>query len=262
MQQAILDFLERDSFKNIVLLKMLHAYGDQIERYFLQTAEGTGLLLLLPTQVSHYDATTYPQTKYVVLFSTDNLEATRSLFNHIPTHCNLIFKLMDEAVKRQLASIFPLRRVTAFLSYTSRPQSNFVPDPAVQITHAVDEASLAMYESQGHPRATVQRQFADGEAIHFALYQQGQPVSLCFTYRNYDKIWEIGGVWSDPAQRRKGYARRVVATALHTLTQGQRLPRYQVHETNHASIYLAQSLGLIRFVEIEHFLFEPRGLTE
>ncbi|MFN8439201.1 MAG: GNAT family N-acetyltransferase [Caldilineaceae bacterium] len=262
MQPAILNFLERDVFKNIVLLKMLHAYGDYMEQHFMQTAEGTGLLLLLPTQVSYYDATTYPQTKYVVLFSTDNLEATQTLFDHIPTDCNLIFKLMDEAVKGKLASIFPLQRVTSFLSYTSRPESCFVPDPEVHITHTVDEASLTMYESQGHPRATVQRQFADGEAIHFSFYQQEKPVSLCFTYRNYDKVWEIGGVWSDPAQRRKGYARRVVATALHTLTQKQRTPRYQVHETNRASIQLAESLGLIRFVEIEHFLAKTKVLTE
>lgn len=256
MLQRILHFLEQDAFKNIVLLKMLHAYGDQIERHFVQTREGSGVLLLLPTRVSHYDAKTYPQTEVVVLFSTNNLEATQSLFNYIPRDCNLIFKLMDAEVKSRLATLFPWRRATAFLSYTNRMESNFVPDPEVQITNSVDEDSLAMYETQGHPRETVRKQFADGEALHFALYQQEHPVSLCFTYRNYGNVWEIGGVWSDPVFRRKGFARRVVATALHTLTQTQRIPRYQVHEANQASIQLAESLGLIRFVEIEHFLYE------
>ena len=53
--------------------------------------------------------------------------------------------------------------------------------------------------------------------------------------------------------RRKGYARLLVECALHTLALRQCIPRYQVHEDNHASIRLAETIGLRWFVTMEHW---------
>ena len=92
MNPAILKFLEKDVLKNIVLLKMLHAYGSQIEVHFQQIDDTSAVLLLLPTHAFYYDAQTYPQTKYVVLFSTDDLHTHRTLLDRIPTDCNLYRK--------------------------------------------------------------------------------------------------------------------------------------------------------------------------
>ena len=65
---------------------------------------------------------------------------------------------------------------------------------------------------------------------------------------------EIAGVYAIPSERRKGYARLLVESALHTLTLRQCIPRYQVHEDNHASIQLAEKIGLRRFVTMDHWL--------
>jgi RimJ/RimL family protein N-acetyltransferase len=48
-----------------------------------------------------------------------------------------------------------------------------------------------------------------------------------------------------------------VRTALAELGGRGLLPRYQVHDDNIASIRLAESIGLTRFLEITHFLYTP-----
>ena len=68
---------------------MLHSYGDQIETHFQQVDGSSAVLLLLPTHAFYYDAQTYPQTKFVVLFSTDNLSANLGFWMH--PDCNLVF---------------------------------------------------------------------------------------------------------------------------------------------------------------------------
>jgi hypothetical protein len=45
-----------------------------------------------------------------------------------------------------------------------------------------------------------------------------------------------------------------VETALSALSDARRVPRYQVLEDNVASIQLAESIGLERFVTVEHWV--------
>ena len=83
-------------------------------------------------------------------------------------------------------------------------------------------------------------------------------MSTCFVFKNYADIWEIGGVYTASAYRRQGLGTRIVKTAIRTLRDRAKRPRYQVLETNEASIRLAESLGLERFVTTEHYLYWPR----
>ena len=59
-----------------------------------------------------------------------------------------------------------------------------------------------------------------------------------------------------PSQRRKGFAARVVRTALAELAARGLAPRYQVEEHNKASIHLANSIGLVPFLTIVHYVHE------
>ena len=79
-------------------------------------------------------------------------------------------------------------------------------------------------------------------------------VATCFAYPNFSSVYEIGGVYTIPSERRKGYARLLVETALHRLALRQCIPRYQAHEDNYGSIKLAEALGLQHFVTMEHWL--------
>jgi hypothetical protein len=54
----------------------------------------------------------------------------------------------------------------------------------------------------------------------------------------------------------------VAATAIGALLGQGKILRYQVVETNIASIHLAQSLGLERFVATEHYLYSATDLDQ
>lgn len=256
--QSVIAFLSRDVLRNIVLLKMLHAYAEAIQSTYVEDNSGAGVLLLLPTRVSAFDAQTYPSSEYVVFLSTTGPAVTQALLSHFPTHHNLVFKFLDPTDRAVVERRFRLKRTTAYLSFTCPPGSQFSASNEVIVSNQADERCLDLFAEQGHPSETVRGYFAGGEALAFALYQNNLPRSACFAAVNFGSVWEIGGLYTPPGERRKGYARQVVETALHVLLRRHYIPRYQVHEENHASIRLAESLGLRQFVSMEHYVYEHR----
>ncbi len=94
--------------------------------------------------------------------------------------------------------------------------------------------------------------------MSLTVFEGARPLATCFTFRNYETIWEIGGVYTHPSHRRQGLACQVVETALHSVLSRGYIPRYQVRETNLASMQLAETLGLQAFVTTEHFVYEPQ----
>jgi len=252
--QPALDFLSRDTLRNIVLLKMLTLFPDAIECHYYEDHAGAGVLLLLPTQVFSFDRHTYPLNQYVVLISATNQAIVRQLLTFVPQGVPLVFKLLDDADRQTVAQLFALRRATAFVSYTAPAGQHFALSRRVRVSECVDEPCFALYAAQGHSREDMARYFAAGGALAFTIYQAATPIATCFTYPNFGNVYEIAGVHTIPSERRKGYARLLAESALHTLAQRQSIPRYQVHEDNHASIRLAESIGLRRFVTMEHWL--------
>ncbi len=256
--QPLLTFLNQNPLKNIVLLKMLTAYPADCQCFYTEQGDDKGVLLLLPTPVFPYDRHTYPSTAYVVLLSTTGPAMTEALLPFIPRNQKLVCKLMDRHDQTVLRQAFHLQRTTAFVSYTAARGSQFTADADVTISMQPDDACWAIYGSQGHERASMEPLFAAQQALAFTCYAGATPLSVCFTYRNYGSIWEIGSVYTAESARRQGYARRIVQTALHVLLAQQRIPRYQVHEQNAPSLALAEALGLYRFLTIEHFLAEAK----
>ena len=257
VQQEAIAFLRRDSLRNIVPLKMLTAYPAVIETHYHAAGDEAAALLLFPTNAFAYDRATYADLDLVVILAATTPAAADALLPQIPTDKKLIFKLMDEAVHQVLAASLPLQRVTAFLSYTATDRQRFGARPAVTVADQVDERLYPLFAGQGHEATELHRYFAGGQARTYTLYQAYEPVAACFSYQNFDTIHEIGGVFTLPAQRRKGYAQQVVETAVHSLLNRGCLPRYQVHESNAPSIALAEQIGLQRFVTVEHWRYVP-----
>ncbi|MCE7989724.1 MAG: GNAT family N-acetyltransferase [Caldilinea sp. CFX5] len=257
VQQAIIAFLKRDPLRNIVPLKMLTAYPTVIDTHYYEAGNGAAALLLFPTSAFAYDRATYADLDLVVILAATTAEAATALLPQIPMQRRLIFKLMDAHVRDLLATRFTLQRVTAFLSYTATAIDHFAPSPDVVPAAQVDERLYPHFAAQGHDAEELQRYFADGQARAFTLYKSAEPIASCFTYRNFEQIHEIGGVFTIPGERRKGHAQQVVTTAVHALRQRDCLPRYQVHEGNQPSIALAEQIGLTRFVTVEHWRYVP-----
>lgn len=251
---AALAFLERDVLKNIVPLKMLQAYSPAITCRYLERGAEVGVLVTLPPTVFSYDAEDYPDADWIVLLSTTGPAVAEALLDLVPSSEALVFKLFDPADRAVVARRFPLRRVTGFVSYTSRPGSEWPPVDDVAVSEALDERSLAIFVARGHNRADVRRRFEAGQAVSFVVERAGEPLALCYVYQNFGPVWEIAGVYTAREARRNGLGRRVVAAALHTLTRRGLTPRYHVNEANAPSVGLAEALELVPFVTIEHFL--------
>ena len=252
--QPALAFLSMNLLRNIVLLKMLTLFPDAVECHYCEDHAGAGVLLLLPTQAVSFDRHSYPSTQYVVLLSATSQNLVRQLLTFVPQGVPLVFKLLDDADRQTVAQLFALRRATAFVSYTAPVSQHFALSSSVRVSEHVYEPCFALYAAQGHSREDMSSYFAAGAALAFTIYQEATPIATCFTYPNFGDVYEIAGVYTIPSERRQGYARLLVESALHTLALRQCIPRYQVHEDNHASIRLAEALGLRRFVTMEHWL--------
>ena len=124
------------------------------------------------------------------------------------------------------------------------------------MTTAPGEVAFRMFETQGHERSWVNSMLASAFAC--MLEQGSDTVSVCLVYENWGPVWDVGGVVTAPAHRRKGLGARVVRTALAELNERALKPRYQVEEHNAASISLARSVGLTPFVTITHYLTSAR----
>ena len=255
--RRVVEFLEHDPFRNIVLLKTLHYYSHVIRCHFHEGPEAVGVLLLLPGGASSFDRQNYPGTDYVVFIAAPDPAILPELLQHVPRGKKLLFKLMDPRHNTLVQGFFGLDRVNAFVSYTAPPGKLYASVDGVTVSGMPGDACLDIYAALGHSREELKPRFANGQAISFTVYGNDRPLATCFTFPNYGKIYEIGGVYTDPGRRRSGLARKVVEAALHHLGHTVFLARYQVQEDNRASILLAESIGLRHVVTYEHWRHDP-----
>jgi GNAT superfamily N-acetyltransferase len=244
--------LQRDLLRNIVPLKMLAAYGDSIVCHYGEASGGGAALLLLPTAVSFWDAMHYPDTDTIALLAAECAPAAELLIDAMPLR-RAVYKLPGDREYTVVARQAALRRTTAFISYTSVGAAG-APDAEVVVAPRVAAAAWSIFAAQGHDPHAIDAACAAGAGIVCTLARSGAVAAVCFAMAIAPGIWEIGGVWSDPAQRRQGLARRVVASALHELARRGVRPRYQVHEENIPSLRLADALGLRPFVTVTHYV--------
>lgn len=250
---TVIESLEREPLRNIVLLKHLEAYPDHTQVHHVVDGAGTATLVLLKVAVSAYDSRTYPAATFAALISSDHPDLTRELLDAVPPDVGVVFKLSNDDDRDVVASQFSLARTTSVLSFTAR-SSRFASDDGVHLTAEPSETMYAFFASQDHTRDWLEPLLQTGRAFTCVLERNGLPLAVCFAFENYRRVWEVGGVFTPPEHRGQGLAARVVRTALAELERRHLLPRYQVHEENVPSVRLAQSIGLDQFLQITHFL--------
>ena len=251
--QEVFTWLEGDTLKHILLLKMLAAYTQAVRCYTLQHPGAAGVLLLLPVRVSAFDRQWYPDADYIVFLAAADPGLVRALLANVPAGCNLVFKLTDSHIQAIAAEQFKLRRVTAYISYTTPAGYQGPAAGGVVVSDRLDGRCYELYRVQGYDRAEVEHYFAGGRALSFTRYQGERPIAGCFTYQNYGQVHEIASVYTVPGERRPGHGRAVVRSAQASLISRQLVPRYQVREDNEPSIRLAEAMGLEPFVTTVHW---------
>lgn len=252
--QNVIDELARNPLRHVVLLKHLLAYPEHVKVHRVSGPEGAATLVALDTSVSPYDRQAYPMAAVAAFVSSDHPALTASLMSHVPRGVGIVFKLSKEADLAPVRSQFPVTRRTAFASFTSA--GGFAPVPGVHITSAPGDAAFRLFETQGHDRAWLEPLLLSGGAFACVAERDGDTLSACFAFENYGPVWEVGGVVTAPAHRRRGLGMRVVRAALAELRERGLAPRYQVEEHNKASIGLARSVGLVPLLTIVHYAHE------
>jgi GNAT superfamily N-acetyltransferase len=255
MDTAITRALERDPLRNIVLLRHLQAFPGHTRAHRVEDSRGAATLVLFDISAGAWDRRIYPMAAWAALITSDHPALTRRLLAFVPHDAGIVFKLASDADREAVAAAFPVERTLAILSFAAR--ASFAPDAQVRVTRDPDAGLYALFESQHHSRTWLEPQIRSGRAFICALDHDGRPHAVCFAFENYGTIWEVGGVFTLPACRGQGLAARVVRTALAELQALALVPRYQVQDDNVASIRLAESVGLERFLTITHFLHVP-----
>ncbi len=245
--------LQHDVLRHIVTLKMLQLHGEAIELRFAEDGDGWALVSLLPVQVSDFDRRAYAESRFVVLVDGTSAASKLALLEGLPTD-RLVIKTYDDLVRRFALARLRARRVQTFVSLTlpagARPEA--APPGVVESGVLVPEVAR-MLSNNGYTLEDLASQFAAG-ARWFATQEGGRTVSAGFVFPNFDAVWEIGGLFTEPGWRRQGRARSIVVAALSHLVSRSRVPRYQARSDNLESIRLAQAAGLREFLRLDHLL--------
>jgi len=237
--------------RNIVLLKHLQAYREHVRVHRVADATGAATLVLLDAAASAYDRETYPRAAVAAFISSEHPALTAALLSHVPRGVGIVFKLSREADLTPVQSQFSVERRTAFVSLTSTGAVE--PAADVRITAEPDDATLELFETQGHDWSWLRPRLRSGRAFACVLEGGGDTLSAYIAFEIYGRVWEVGGVVTAPSHRRRGLGARVVRTALAELAGRGLVPRYQVEEHNTPSIGLAAAVGLAPFLTIVHY---------
>lgn len=245
-----IDVLATEPLHHIVLLKQLLAFPDHVRVHRVSGAAGSAMLVALDVSASAYDRQAYPGAAIAAVISSDAAELTAALLQHLPRDVGIVFKLSRDADLAAVAAHFPVIRRTAFVSFTST--AGYAADPGVLVTSQPGDAAFELFEDQGHERSWLEPMLRSGSAFACVLGGR-ETASACIAFENHGSVWEVGGVVTALSQRRKGFAARVVRTALAELAARRLTPRYQVEEHNKDSLQLAQAIGLVPFLTIVHY---------
>ncbi|MGE7616218.1 GNAT family N-acetyltransferase [Paenibacillus sp. NPDC101420] len=249
----IITRLRKEPLKNVSLLKMLTSFHEVMESHLVEQGNQWGVLLLLPASAYAYDHRVYPQADYIVFMDYSSPDVFRALFQLLPPQAKIVFKLQDVNYKEALSSHFSMEKVRGFYSYSTAEGQIYPKDEDVVISHVVDDRLIPLWAANHYTKDEIEDYFQNG-AFSVSIFLDDNPVSTCLAFRNEETIWEIGAVHTLESSQRNGYAKKVVQTAIQETLERGFIPRYHVLETNQASIRLAESIGLVPCVQLEHWI--------
>ncbi len=256
--KQIFNYLNQDQLRNIVLLKMLATNDQGIEMRYVENGRSAGVLMILPSHHFSYDAQTYPDKDLIVIISADAPDVIEKMIPYLPQDKDLVFKLFTEDAFDTLSAHFELERQRSFISFSCQPDAQFNKQPDVSVLYKLDDRILPHFVENGYTEKEVRHWFANQQAIGFAIWQGEMAKSVGMAYQNYGNIWEIGGLHTVHSARRGGNAQKIVETSLNILLAEGKIPRYQIHEANIASRYLAEKVGLRPFLVTDHYLYKGK----
>jgi ribosomal protein S18 acetylase RimI-like enzyme len=245
----VIERLRADPLRHIVALKMLGQYPEHARLELREAGPAWAVSAVFPASVSAYDARAYPTAEFLALIDGNAPSSMLALLDELP-HAPLVLKTSHRAIARRAVRRGG-RFERAFLSFSSIRALTPEAAPVTEGGPGLDPALARAFAHHGNDLEYLDHCFRNG-ARWFAIRDGAAVCSACLVYRNFDPIWEIAGLFTQPEWRRQGLARRVVTAALRYLHAHNRQPRYQVDTANRASIELARALGLAELLRVEH----------
>jgi len=249
------ELLDAERFIHVSHLKMLEEYENTIEYRLIEDGSMWGVLLLLPVASSAFDAVIYPEARYVVYLACSDEQIIPELLKEIPNDKDLVFKIHRPIYRDIVGKQFPLIWKRAYLSYSCQSLDPCEDCPDVIKSACMDERLLPLWNKNGYAKSDIEKYFAKG-ASSFSIYKDNKPISTCLIFHNCYDIWEVGAVHTIENERGKGYAKKVVRAALNEILKAGNVPKYQVAHSNLPSIKLAESLGMVLFLKLEHYYYK------
>lgn len=246
-------YLSRDPLPSISLLKYLQSHPQDTESFHLRGEEGEAVLVLLQVAASPYDRETYPGARLVCFIASDGPDLTRRLLAHVPRGVPIVFKLSRTADHAVVADSFTLTRTTCFHSFRLPSGCGWQTEPDLVRT-VPTAAAWALFEQRGYERGWLLPLIDARQAFVVEAGEGAETQSVCFAFEHSPGIWEVGGLATHPAARRRGLAARIVRTAFAEFEARGHLGRYVVEESNAPSLALARTLGLAEFLRLTHYL--------
>ncbi len=250
-----LEYLKTDPFKNLPTLKYLSLYKDSVNVNLLEDGPNWAVVVTVPTAILSYDSANYPGAKKAVFINGTSEQLKHGLLASL-SDSNYILRLNENLDLAPLKSRFKVNKGHAYISYSCQALKVIDVREEVPGNISLTDDAIDMIKRNGYSEDEIRRHFENGSAW-FGFAVDNKIVSSCFVYRNYEDIWEIAGVHTLEQERKNGYGRVVVASALKYLLERNLIPRYEAEIRNTNSQKLAESLGMERFLRLDHFLLDP-----
>ncbi len=247
--------LKKDLLKHHPTLKYLSLYHDNADVNLIEDDTDWAVLSAMPAGILSYDTAHYPQAETAIFINGTSDRLKYKLLDTL-TKRNYILRLNENLDLSPYNDRFKITNGNSFSFYTCPASDNIHIDGNIDGNSVITDEAAGMIMRNGYNEEDIKKYFQTG-AVWFGLKKNGKIISICFIYQNYGDIWEIAGVHTLEEERNKGYARIVVSSALKYILERNLIPVYVPDALNVNSIKLALSLGMNKFLLLEHFLLSP-----
>jgi ribosomal protein S18 acetylase RimI-like enzyme len=250
-QAQAIAYLQRDAMLHAAHLKMLSAHPEAAQGEPIHDAQGIlrGASVSLPVAASAFDRESYPQCGLISMPVCDDPQLLLQAIGGQP-QARTVWKMFPE-LAAVLSSPLRLRRVTAYVSLTGAVTAP--EDPQVRSSTQPPLAWQQLMPFVSAQTLTTGVHFAGGDDVGHAA------ACVVRAWPIHGDIWEVGGLFTAPQSRGRGWATRVVRTAVSYLGERGLRARYVAREDHAESLAVARRVGLHEISRLEAWV--PVDLT-